>query len=66
MSESAVQRAVFFQRNGIKLFDSLHLALAEVNRVGVFLTTDDGLLRAADRIKTDVTVANIESLHDIF
>ena len=36
---------------GFKWFDALHLACAESNRVNVFLTTDDRLIRRAHRIR---------------
>jgi hypothetical protein len=52
------QRATFFQQCGIKIFDSLHLALAEVQKVDVFLTTDDRLLRAANKMDLDIKVSN--------
>ena len=38
--------------------DSLHLALAEIAKVDVFLTTDDNFLRAASRMNLSITVAN--------
>ena len=46
------------QQNGIKVFDSLHLALAETFHTDVFLTTDDALLRAVSKIKTSILVRN--------
>jgi predicted nucleic acid-binding protein len=58
LSEQAAQRADAFQRQGIKVFDSLHLAAAESGGATVFLTTDDRLLRAAKQIEMDITVAN--------
>lgn len=51
-------RSLMFQRYGIKTLDSLHIALAEVYRLDVFLTTDDKLLKTASKIKTAVKVAN--------
>lgn len=58
ITEQVWARAGFFQRHGIKLFDSLHLALAEINRVSVFLTTDDRLIAAANRLEIGIAVAN--------
>jgi predicted nucleic acid-binding protein len=58
LSGKAQERARFFQQNGIKVMDSLHLAIAETRRVDVFLTTDDALLRIADRIDINILVAN--------
>ncbi len=52
------ERAASFQQHGMKLFDSLHLALAEINRQDVLLTTDDGFLAAAKRFRPDIAVAN--------
>jgi predicted nucleic acid-binding protein len=49
---------LFLQRQGIKLLDSLHLALAEEYRQDVLLTTDDVFLAAARRIDTGVPVVN--------
>ena len=46
----AEKRAAFFQNNGLKPFDSLHLALAETTGANVFLTTDDRLLRAVKQM----------------
>ena len=50
LTDEAVNRAAYFKQNGLRDFDSLHLAVAEINRVDVFLTTDDKLLRAAHRL----------------
>lgn len=50
--------ARMLQANGMKVFDSLHLALAEIYRQDVLLTTDDTFLAAAHRIGTDTVVAN--------
>ena len=58
LTEQAENRAAFFQQNGIKPFDSLHLALAETSGVDVFLTTDASLLRKARKMKLKIKVAN--------
>lgn len=42
-------RADFLRRLGFGEFDALHLACAEKCEVEVFLTTDDGLRRRAER-----------------
>ena len=52
------RRALLFQRQGIKLLDSLHLALAEEYRQDALLTTDDGFLVAAARSDAVVRVEN--------
>lgn len=51
LTEEAEQRAIFFQEHGLKPFDSLHLALAETSGADVFLTTDDRLLRTANKVR---------------
>jgi predicted nucleic acid-binding protein len=58
LTPEAESRAVFFGQAGIKPFDSLHLALAEKGGADVFLTTDDRLLRAADKIDLRTRAAN--------
>jgi hypothetical protein len=58
ITEPVKERARFFQENGIKNFDSLHLALAEINAYDALLTTDDNFLRAANRIGADIRVVN--------
>jgi predicted nucleic acid-binding protein len=58
MADEAVSRADYFRKNGLRDFDSLHLAVAEINCVDVFLTTDDMLLRAAQRLDLKIKVTN--------
>jgi len=58
LTDQAEKRAAFFQQNGIKPFDSLHLALAETSGVDVFLTTDDSFLRAATRMDLHIRAGN--------
>ena len=58
INETATERAAEFQSCGIKVMDSLHLAVAEEYETDVLLTTDDSFLRAAKRINTSITVAN--------
>lgn len=43
---------------GVKLLDSLHLALCEIYGVDVLLTTDDKFIRAAARLKIRTKVVN--------
>jgi predicted nucleic acid-binding protein len=52
------QRAVDFQQQGVKLFDSLHLALAEQYGYDMLLTVDDKFFRATQRIQPRIKVAN--------
>ncbi len=50
-------RAGEFQSLGFKAFDALHLAVAESSKCDVFLTTDDRLLKGAQRWKRKLNVA---------
>jgi predicted nucleic acid-binding protein len=58
ITNEVVSRAMRFQQNGLKQYDSLHLALAEFWRGDVLLTTDDGFLKAASRFEAGLPVAN--------
>ncbi len=58
MTPKVESRAYLFQKEGIKPFDSLHLALAESGGADVFLTTDDRLLRTANKIELNTKVTN--------
>jgi predicted nucleic acid-binding protein len=46
---AVAERAVALEQLGFAPFDALHLASAEQGGVDVFLTTDDGLVRRAER-----------------
>ena len=52
----SADRAAFLQTLGFGAFDALHLASAEQGRVDVFLRTDDGLLRRAERYRNELRV----------
>jgi len=58
LTEEAEKRAAFLQNYGLKPFDSLHLALAETNGIDIFLSTDDKLIRTANKIDLKIKVAN--------
>ena len=58
LTEPIEKRAVELQGSGIKLFDSLHLALAETGKVNVFLTTDDRLVRLSKKTSLNLKVEN--------
>ena len=58
LTEQAEKRAAYFQDNGIKTLDSLHLAAAEISNADVFLTTDDRFLRKAKLLDLQITAAN--------
>ena len=47
-----------YHDSGIKLMDSLHLALCETHGVDDLLTTDDKFIRAATKLKTRTKVVN--------
>jgi predicted nucleic acid-binding protein len=49
-------RAKQLERMGFKSIDALHIACAERGNVGTFLTTDDKLLKLADRSKNRLNV----------
>lgn len=46
------------QKAGLKAFDALHIACAEVAAVDCFLTTDDRLIRRAAKTLIAVPVSN--------
>jgi predicted nucleic acid-binding protein len=50
-------RAKEIQQFGIKVYDALHIACAEIGKANVLLSTDDKLLKAAKR---NFNVINIE------
>lgn len=58
LTSQAIERSSFFQKQGIKLFDSLHLAVAETSGQTVLLTTDDKFLRKATTFELTTSVAN--------
>jgi predicted nucleic acid-binding protein len=59
VTDQILCRSQELQRLGLKLFDSLHLALAEsLDGNAVLLTTDDFFLKAAARIEVKILVTN--------
>ena len=56
LTTQAEQRAAYLEQHGLKPFDSLHVALAETSGADVFLTTDDHLIRAANKIDLQIKV----------
>lgn len=50
------RRAETFEQMGFKAYDALHLACAEAEQVDVFLTTDDKVIKIAQRLHVDVKV----------
>jgi predicted nucleic acid-binding protein len=51
-------RAISLQSQGLSFFDSLHMALAEASSQDIFLTTDDKLLKRANKIDLNIRAAN--------
>lgn len=47
-----------FQRDSLKLMDSLHLALCEAHGINFLLTTDDKLIKAAAKLVINTRVIN--------
>ena len=58
VTEQVRERSKELQVYGIKFFDSLHLALAEIHRQDVLLTTDDNFIAAAKRCEAGIPVIN--------
>jgi predicted nucleic acid-binding protein len=58
ITSEVAPRALYFQQNGLKHYDSLHLALAEFWGGDVLLTTDDEFLKVAGRVDAGLPVAN--------
>jgi predicted nucleic acid-binding protein len=58
LTDQAKIRAASLRGQGLALFDSLHLAVAETFQQDVFLTTDDKLLKRVQNIASGIRVAN--------
>jgi predicted nucleic acid-binding protein len=56
LDDALLERGSFLERHGFGMLDALHLACAEVGLVDVLLTTDDRLIKAADRLGDGCTV----------
>ena len=52
-----ILRAQYLDSLGFKQADALHLACAESSHVDVFLTTDNGILRRAERFSSQLQVS---------
>jgi predicted nucleic acid-binding protein len=52
------RRAQELNHYGVSLYDSLHLAMAEINQCDVFLTTDNDLLKAARNMTLAIEALN--------
>lgn len=62
VEENEITRATELEQLGFAGFDALPLACAESGVVHVFLTTDDKLLKRANRLATQLKVRVINSL----
>ena len=58
ITEAIIKRANNLQTFGVKALDSFHIAAAESSGVDVFLSTDDDLVKLANRLALSVRVAN--------
>jgi len=56
ITDEIKQRAGEFQKCGVKLFDSLHLATAEYVGADLFLTVDDQFFNSAKRTDSKIKV----------
>ncbi len=56
LDDGIVARARKLQGAGFSEFDALHIACAESAQVDIFLTTDDRLLRRANRLNRELAV----------
>ncbi len=54
INDTIIEKALLFEKNGLKAFDSLHLAAANYSSADIFLTTDKDFLRKAERLKLDI------------
>ena len=58
ITDAVKERSRDYQAHRIKTYDSLHLALAELNGYDFLLTTDDRFFRAARQISLHTIVQN--------
>lgn len=56
LTDSILQQAARFLHLGFSTYDALHLTFAESAEVDVFLTTDDKLLRRAQRYREEIKI----------
>lgn len=60
LQENIIKRSQYLIELGFKNFDALHIACAESDSVDIFLTTDDQVLKLANKVKNEIkiTLAN--------
>lgn len=56
LNENILKRGYEIQKIGIKLYDALHIASAEYGKAKIFLTTDDKLLKIAQRNRDKIHI----------
>jgi predicted nucleic acid-binding protein len=57
IGQASIERAQELEKLGFRAFDALHVACAEQGSVDVLLTTDDKLLRLAERLGSQLRIA---------
>ena len=62
LNDGIVARGRTLQAEGFSEFDALHIACAESAHVDVFLTTDDRLVRRANRLQSGLAVRVLNPL----
>ncbi len=62
LDDKTVERSLYLRGKGFSELDALHLACAESAQVDVFLTTDDRLIRRANRLRTVLAVRVLNPL----
>jgi predicted nucleic acid-binding protein len=62
VGEKEARRAKELQKEGFQLFDALHLACAESSKADVFLSTDDHLLKLAQRMSKRLKIRVVNPL----
>jgi predicted nucleic acid-binding protein len=65
ITESIKQRASEFQKFGVKLYDSLHLATAKHANADMLLTVDDQFISSSKRTDSNVNVVNPANIMEV-
>jgi hypothetical protein len=50
IDDKAEERALFLESLGFKAFDALHIAIAEINKLDIFISTDKKIIDLSNRI----------------
>lgn len=62
LTDSILQQTARLLHLGFTTYDALHLTFAESTNVDVFLTTDDKLLKRAQRYREEIKIAVVNPL----